>query len=280
MKALYRFGFMVGMNAALILLLINSAFASNNEVDKIAQKKAMIQALSKAAKSGNVSGVTAILADKNCDKSIVNGRFEGLTPLMWAIKRTWTGAVTGGGENRDAETGRNLRTIQVCNLLISHCADTNLTDEDGRTPLALCCLDLWGPATTRLTRSLDLIKIMLEHDGEVNSVDKWGMAPLMFAARSGQPEVITALLEKKADINLQDYNGHSALMWAFLELPSHFIDLDIITILLSRGADVHFKTSKDETALAIAERRALEGKNKKAQKLFEQIADLLRQHGA
>ena len=58
----------------------------------------------------------------------------------------------------------------------------------------------------------DEVKIILLH--KVNALDTDGRTPLMRAATYNTAAVVRLLLERRAEINLQDDQGYTALMYA------------------------------------------------------------------
>ncbi|MGO9121088.1 MAG: ankyrin repeat domain-containing protein [Desulfomonilaceae bacterium] len=92
----------------------------------------------------------------------------------------------------------------------------------------------------------------------------WGdeVPPLIDAAKKHDFKQLEHLLEKGDDVNAN--SGGTALMWA-----SYEGQLDMVRLLLGRGADINAKNQKGFTALELA-----------SQKGHMKIAELLREHGA
>lgn len=70
---------------------------------------------------------------------------------------------------------------------------------------------------------------------------------VMIAIETRNPEIVQALLDAGADINQQDEDGWTPLMFATLE--GYF---DIVKVLLDAGADVNIESPEGEYALYIA----------------------------
>lgn len=73
------------------------------------------------------------------------------------------------------------------------------------------------------------------------------MPVLILATMGGNAPLVQALLDKGAQPNTVDNRGWSALFWAI-----HEARLDVITLLISKGADVHLKNLKGETPIQYA----------------------------
>jgi ankyrin repeat protein len=124
---------------------------------------------------------------------------DGITPLMYA-------ALYG-----DVARMRSL---------LDAGADPNVRNEAGATALLWAVDDL---AKTRL---------LLEHGADVNAKSLDGRTPLMVAAaRAGSSAVLTVLLDKGADPNV-DLEGLTALSEA-----AYAADLPAMRLLIARGAD-------------------------------------------
>lgn len=74
--------------------------------------------------------------------------------------------------------------------------------------------------------------------------------PLIGAIQSNHPKICELLLQKGANINLQDKGGDTALMYA---IECH--QLEIVAKLLAAGADWTLKNGKGETALLLAQKK-------------------------
>ena len=53
----------------------------------------------------------------------------------------------------------------------------------------------------------------------VNARDKYDKTALILASSEGYTEVVKSLLDKGADVNANDHNGFTALMWAAYRGP-------------------------------------------------------------
>ncbi|GAP91010.1 putative dil and ankyrin domain-containing protein [Rosellinia necatrix] len=78
---------------------------------------------------------------------------------------------------------------------------------------------------------------------DVNALDEDGTPPLIYASCFGHESVVQALVDAGADVDKQDRNHWSALMWAMTNRHK-----GIAKILLDNGASPEAKTSSGRTA--------------------------------
>ncbi|EEH08621.1 DIL and Ankyrin domain-containing protein [Histoplasma capsulatum G186AR] len=83
---------------------------------------------------------------------------------------------------------------------------------------------------------------------DVNTPDEEGTVPLIYASCFGHQEVVSALLEAGANVDKQDRNRWSALMWAMTNRHK-----TIAKILLDYGASPDIKSSSGGTAFDFAQ---------------------------
>ena len=106
-----------------------------------------------------------------------------------------------------------------------------------------------GPGTTELitaTRAGDLAKIstILAGGADVNERDRVSeRTALWWAAKGGNKAVMESLFNAKADANIKDKQGRSAL-WGAVET-----DLDTVKLLIDKGADVNLRDKINSTPL-------------------------------
>jgi ankyrin repeat protein len=58
------------------------------------------------------------------------------------------------------------------------------------------------------------VTLLLDKGADLNVQDKTGKTALMSAAAKGDAATVALLLDKRADLNLKDKTGKTALMWA------------------------------------------------------------------
>ena len=81
-----------------------------------------------------------------------------------------------------------------------------------------------------------------------NEADKFGKTLLMEAAQEGNDWQLNALLNAKADVNLKDKDGWTALMYAV----RYQANMDCVNLLIEHGADVKAKNNFGTSALVLA----------------------------
>ena len=111
---------------------------------------------------------------------------------------------------------------------------------------------------------VDAVKYHLANDIKVNSQDKTGKTPLLWAVRSQKHAVVSHLLARGANPNLADNSNVTPLFWAVrMRRP------ELVSQLLSKGADIGHKDkngrtaldyARDETIIGILRRHASEKK--------------------
>jgi ankyrin repeat protein len=92
--------------------------------------------------------------------------------------------------------------------------------------------------------NLPVLRTLLKST-EVNTRDKRGTTPLMYAAASGSVDAVRTLLAAGADANAANDFGATALMWGIT-------DAEKIRVLLAAGADVKAKSKMGRTPLYLA----------------------------
>ena len=87
--------------------------------------------------------------------------------------------------------------------------------------------------------AVDMLLSILEADP--NSSDSNGDTPLMLACVHGNIRIATLLLQARANINQQNNDGWTALMYACLSETPHN---DLVRLLIQSGADISIKSSE------------------------------------
>jgi ankyrin repeat protein len=154
----------------------------------------------------------------------------------------------------------------VVEALIKKDVDLTVSNAEGINPLI-------AAASVGHT---DIVKLLLATGGcSINSKDKDGTNALMAAAVRGHKGVVDVLLSNGVDMNSQNADGHSALMFAYngknqvqtlLDKYSEYMKesndtstkiikdalqthVDVVDLLLKNGADITLKDNDGHVAL-------------------------------
>ena len=138
------------------------------------------------------------------------------------------------GANVDAGTNNNYTplmvasdcgNVDVVNFLIQHGADIQLRDKDGKTALHY--------AVHHKCTSFDVLSSLIKNGGDIDACRNDNCTPLMIACCWGHVNVVAFLIERGANIDLQDKNGDTALHYAVRGLGN---STEIVYTLMSVGA--------------------------------------------
>ncbi len=92
------------------------------------------------------------------------------------------------------------------------------------------------------------VQSLLDRGVDVNFQNEGdGASALQVASQRGRKEIVTLLLNRGANVNLQSKEGDTALLAASFNGYQ-----DIVQILVLAGAEVNYKNPADETALSLA----------------------------
>lgn len=94
---------------------------------------------------------------------------------------------------------------------------------------------------------VDILTILIARGANVNIQDDEGVSPLMVAAKAGQLEAVQALIAQGAKIELQDKLGENAL-----HIAAGHGKKDVVEALLDRGANIRATTNTGLNALVFA----------------------------
>ncbi|NWV39057.1 ANKE1 protein, partial [Grantiella picta] len=186
--------------------------AHPNVHDKMGRTPAM-----KAAELGH-EVILELLVKANADMTAVDNEGKGI--LFYCL----------------ATTGRHSHCLQ---LALEHGADVNNCTTSGRSVLLEAC--------ERAQEVKEICLIFLERGANPNARDPatWRTA-VMEATRHGVPEVVRALLQKGADVNLFDFERHSAAHFAakggFLEILMIIsgYKADLTLVAMSGNTPLHY----------------------------------------
>ena len=97
------------------------------------------------------------------------------------------------------------------------------------------------------TGTPQIVKALLNAGAEVNHKDKRDEAPLFLAIKQGSLPIVRLLLDADADANLTSRQGDAPLM-----LAADRNNLNVMKALLEKGADVEGRDAQNRTALTRA----------------------------
>lgn len=97
----------------------------------------------------------------------------------------------------------------------------------------------------------EIVRLLVENDADIETVDAHGRTPLIVAATHAPPEVVSLLLDGGARRDASDDQGRTALHWAVARGERRIVEL-----LIAAGADVVSADYDGDTPLSLARRRA------------------------
>ena len=117
----------------------------------------------------------------------------------------------------------------VTRVLLEHCADTEIRDNENYSPLDRASHGHVG-----------VVQVLLEHHADVNSFDKNdGVTALHMASNYGAAETTRVLLANGADANAKQCDNQTPLHWATND--------GVARVLLEYGADPNARDSSNRT---------------------------------
>ena len=133
--------------------------------------------------------------------------------------------------------------------LIQHGADVNCKEKNGASALHIAAgKSLRYHNGSRYYYPADLIKLLLEHNARLESRDKKGATPLLYAAMNSQFKNLQKLMKYGADINARNYRKKTALH-ILMEAYPYNDTLKCLRLLLSEGISVNAQDDRGNTAL-------------------------------
>ena len=149
------------------------------------------------------------------------------------------------------------KSPEMAKMLVDAGADVKAVDKDGLNAL-------WWAAESEYS---ELGVAVAKAGADPNHADSDnGYTPLITTAENGDAALAQAIINAKANLNIQDKNGLTALIWA-----SQKGHADVVKALLAGGADSKITDSKGFNALHAA---ASEGKTEAVQVLIQGGADI------
>lgn len=137
------------------------------------------------------------------------------------------------------------RNKEILEFLISKGADVNARDNENKTPLFKCENDT------------EVAELLISKGADINAEDDCKETPLSAALEgSGKfhyPEVAKLLISKGANVNYKTFSDKNCLYSGETSLTTivGMGDIEIVKLLLEKGADPNEKNSRGETPLFI-----------------------------
>lgn len=149
---------------------------------------------------------------------------QGKTALIWLMWR--------------------VGSVDIAKALITHGAKVDTKDKQSRTAL----LTLMANPYHRNTKTLPLLELLLKYNANLNEKDKNGASLLLLALGHQQlASFIKHLIKLNVPVNTASKDGVTPLM-----LAARHYDVEIVKLLLERGAKVNVSDDTGWTALMYA----------------------------
>jgi serine/threonine-protein phosphatase 6 regulatory ankyrin repeat subunit B len=182
---------------------------------------------------------------------VVNDTLNGKTPLLEAVEKGNYDAVKFLLENgadvkerdNNGETALQKAAragkLEMVKYLIEKKSDVNIKTNDKKTLLHLASD----------SGNIDTVKFVVKRGLEVTAKDEYDQTPLHYACNSynGTLEVVSYLIENRADVKERDNRGETALHKA-----ARAGKLEMVKYLIEKKSDVNIKTNSEETLLHLA----------------------------
>jgi ankyrin repeat protein len=222
-----------------------------------------------AARAGDLAKVQALV---ETDAGLVNAKDDaGRTPLHWACRGVHIEVVdflARRGADVDAQDANGVRPLHsvssrghagAARILLDRGASVGARMSDGSTPLHLAAAN--GHA--------ELAALLADRGAPLNVQDDTEGTPLQAAARGGKWEVVALLAERVKDgsgggLDSADFDGAT-----LLHLATEAGRLDIVRLLVSKGAAIDARTTLGLSAFNLAEAGG-----------FKAVAEFLAEKGA
>jgi len=237
----------VNVNAALADGTTALHWAARTNANEVAR---LLLAAGANANAANRYGVTPL--------TLAAGNGNGvLTEAL--LKAGADPAVTVGEGETILMTAARAGNVDTIKALVAHGADVNAAEKwQGETALTYAAIENHADAVKVLvelgadvnarSKKLEFPDFVFKTAGMIYAVQPVGSwTPLMYAARDGSIDAVRALADNRADLNLVDPDGTTALTLAIIN--GHF---DTAVALLDKGADPNVADKNGMTPLYAA----------------------------
>ena len=180
----------------------------------------------------------------------IDGKDErGWRPLHWAIVADdWNLVHELLAEGADITAGRKQNAWDVAKIMESEAKLIEALISEKGTEIYIKGTPLLIWAIEK--RHMDIVKFLVEKGADINVQDREGYTALIWAARYGHMDKVRYLVEREANVNVRNNFGYTALLWAAING-----EMDKVKFLVEHGADINIHNSEDNTALMRAVRR-------------------------
>lgn len=248
-----------GKNPDVVKLLLDKG--ANMVLRQQAKYKSSQNALDYAASAGNLVSAKMIL-----DKAKTLGIKDEMirVSLHWAVvnnKLEMAKYLLDEGANIEGNDDlggysplMETSNLEMVKLLVSRGANVNAKNFFNYAPIHKAVFNYMGASPNE--KDCDkILNLLLEKGANVDVQDKNGTTPLMSAVQKTNP--VKILLAKGANVNLQNTNGETALMFAvkggmkkaFLGIPDIGSFTDAAKLIIAANADLNLQDKWGKTAL-------------------------------
>jgi ankyrin repeat protein len=110
---------------------------------------------------------------------------------------------------------------ELVEFFLARGLDVNLRSTTQYTPLHCAA----NAAFTNEIHYVAVVQLLLDHGADLDARERYNLTPLHFAAVMGRPQIIKILLAAKADPQVPDISGKTALDWAIARQHSDCVEL-------------------------------------------------------
>ncbi|XP_068130419.1 KN motif and ankyrin repeat domain-containing protein 2 [Hyperolius riggenbachi] len=221
-------------------VLISGCVALQKSID---DPTALTEAEKAAAHNAVMQEWMKILRQKEVEPAIIRHHLNVFRAMSPQLLETIVNMADPKGNTAVHYAVSQSNFTVVRQLLETGSCDVNRQNKAGFTPLMLTAL-----AAFNSSEDIETVTQMLRL-GDVNCrASQAGQTALMLAVSHGRLDVVRALLQCGADVNVQDHDGSTALMCA-----CEHGHTDIVSLLLAEpNCDVSLTDNDGSTALSIA----------------------------
>lgn len=127
--------------------------------------------------------------------------------------------------------------------LVANKAVVNQPDQEGYTPLLICCINRFDD------EGVAVAMMLLDRGANIEHKNTHGSTPLTFACGDGSASMVESLLARKANVNAANADGTTPLMYA---CGNRMAGEAVIPMLIKAGANPTQKDNDGHTALNYA----------------------------